>query len=87
VIRQNPVPDVIFRDADLARAHPSTPGWLTSLGGTRHPVTQVQLAVGGSWRLASAELGRQDRETQLTYRGTSRRRPICQDEAEPGAEL
>jgi hypothetical protein len=41
-------------------------------------LTQVQLAAGGSWRLASAEPGTRDREAQLKERGASRGCPICE---------
>ena len=50
-------------------------------------LTQVQLAAGGSWRLASAEPGTRDREAQLKERGASRRCPICRNEAESEAGL
>jgi predicted GIY-YIG superfamily endonuclease len=50
-------------------------------------LTQVQLAAGGTWRLASAEPGTRDRETQLKYRGASRRCPICRNETEREAGL
>lgn len=45
-------------------------------------LTQVQLAAGGSWRLASAEPGTRDREAQLKERGATRRCPICRTEAQ-----
>ena len=50
-------------------------------------LTQVQLARGGSWRLASVEPGIRDRETQLKERGAARRCDICKAEAQAaGAE-
>jgi predicted GIY-YIG superfamily endonuclease len=49
-------------------------------------LTQVQLDRGGTWRLASAEPGTRDRETQLKERGASRRCGICKAEAEAEAE-
>ena len=52
-------------------------------------LTQVQLAAGGSWRLASAEPGTRDLEAQRKERGAARRCQICQAEAqvpEPEAE-
>ena len=52
-------------------------------------LTQVQLERGGTWRLASAEPGTRDRETQLKERGASRRCQICRDgasAADPAAE-
>ena len=51
-------------------------------------LTQVQLAAGGTWRLASAEPGTRDLEAQRKERGASRRCPICRAEAqaEPKAE-
>ena len=42
-------------------------------------LTQVQLAAGGSWRLASVEPGTRDREAQLKERGATRRCQICKD--------
>jgi predicted GIY-YIG superfamily endonuclease len=45
-------------------------------------LTQVQLERGGAWRLASAEPGTRDRETQLKERGASRRCQICKEEAQ-----
>jgi len=47
-------------------------------------LTQVQLARGGSWRLAAVEPGTRDRETQLKERGASRRCQICKNEAQAG---
>jgi hypothetical protein len=51
-------------------------------------LTQVQLAAGGTWRLASAEPGTRDLEAQRKERGASRRCQICRAEAqaEPEAE-
>ena len=48
-------------------------------------LTQVQLAAGGSWRLASAEPGTRDREAQLKERGATRRCQICKDQAQAAA--
>ncbi len=48
-------------------------------------LTQVQLAAGGSWRLASAGPGTRDRETQLKERGACRRCGVCMAGAEPEA--
>jgi predicted GIY-YIG superfamily endonuclease len=45
-------------------------------------LTQVQLAAGGTWRLAATEPGTRDRETQLKERGASRRCPICKVQAQ-----
>ena len=47
-------------------------------------LTQVQLERGGTWRLASAEPGTRDRETQLKERGASRRCQICKAAAQAG---
>jgi predicted GIY-YIG superfamily endonuclease len=44
-------------------------------------LTQVQLAAGGTWRLALAEPGTRDREAQLKERGATRRCQICRAEA------
>jgi hypothetical protein len=44
----------------------------------------VQLARGGSWRLAAVEPGTRDREAQLKERGASRRCEICKTEAQAG---
>ncbi|MGH3180604.1 MAG: hypothetical protein ACRDOE_01640 [Streptosporangiaceae bacterium] len=48
-------------------------------------LTQVQLERGGAWRLASAEPGTRDRETQLKERGATRRCEICKTEAQQEA--
>jgi len=63
-------------------------GWALNLGrrlavhagGGVHAarLLQVQIASGGSFRLARAERGTRDRETQLKYCGFTRRCPICQ---------
>jgi predicted GIY-YIG superfamily endonuclease len=47
-------------------------------------LTQVQLAAGGTWRLAAAEPGTGDREAQLKDCGVSRRCQICRAEAQVG---
>ena len=38
---------------------------------------RVQLAAGGTWRVASVEPGTRDRETRLKERGAARRCAIC----------
>jgi predicted GIY-YIG superfamily endonuclease len=48
-------------------------------------LTHVQLAAGGTWRLASAEPGTRDREAQLKERGATRRCQICKDQAQAAA--
>lgn len=49
-------------------------------------LTQVQLERGGSWRLARAEPGTRDRETQLKERGQSRDCPVCKAERDKEPE-
>jgi hypothetical protein len=46
---------------------------------------QVQLAAGGTWRVADVEPGTRDREQQLNERGAARRCSICKFEREPEA--
>jgi predicted GIY-YIG superfamily endonuclease len=48
-------------------------------------LTQVQLAAGATWRLASAEPGARDRETQLKERGAAPRCQICKDQTQAAA--
>jgi predicted GIY-YIG superfamily endonuclease len=60
-------------------------GWATDLetrladhnAGYGARLTQVQLAAGGTWRVAKVEPGTVDRETQLKERGATRRCPVC----------
>jgi hypothetical protein len=51
----------------------------------------VQLAAGGTWRVASAEPGTRDLEARRKERGATRRCQICRNETqaepEPEAEL
>jgi hypothetical protein len=49
-------------------------------------LTAVQLAAGGSWRLAPAGPGDRDRETRCTERGASRRRGFCAAGRQAGPE-
>ena len=67
-------------------------GWAADLDGrlAEHEagqgarLTQVQLAAGGSWRLASAEPGTRARERQLKQHSAGRRCNICKAEAQAG---
>ncbi len=88
-----PYPPGATEGAQVARHYT---GWTRDLdarladheAGEGARLTQVQLAAGGTWRLASAEPGTRDLEAQRKERGASRRCPICRAEAqaEPEAE-
>lgn len=87
-----PYPPNAPKGAQIAKHYT---GFATDLGarlaehaaGRGARLTQVQLAAGGTWRLASAERDTRDRETQLKERGATRRCQICKDEAQAAAAV
>ena len=50
-------------------------------------LTQVQLAAGGTWRLASAEPGTRDLEARRKERGATRRCKICRGQPEVDLDI